>query len=251
MVDKDHQAVQTETMFFSAHLFDSSPLAAMRRRAPTSADTPGLLSARTAICAPFSNSMIPRAQLGRESMIACWDDETALDRFLEVNETGREVSSGWHVRLELVRALGVFPGLDVDMDEVAGDKADDMTGPSFAITMGTAYVKTIPTFYRVNKGLERQFLATPNGLWGTAMSNLRTRFVATLTAWESLDAAMSYVKAGAHGEAMRNHFDPKKDRTGHTFVTGGGFFGFRPLSIHGQVTGKNAVADTLLAGTAS
>lgn len=234
-------------MFFSAHLFDSSPLAAIKRRAPTPEDTPGLRSAQTAICAPFANSMRPSVQLGRESMIACWDDESSVDRFLEDNPTGREAAQGWHVRLELVRSLGVFPGLDDNMSEIAGDKAQGMKGPSFAITMGTAYVKTIPTFYRVNKGLERQFLATPSGLWGTAMSNLRTRFVATLTAWESLDAATAYVKAGAHGEAVRNHFDPKKDLTGHTFVTGGGFFGFRPLSIHGEVTGKNAVSDSLLA----
>ncbi|MDW3179611.1 MAG: hypothetical protein R8J94_19620 [Acidimicrobiia bacterium] len=233
-------------MFFSAHLFDSSPLAAIKRRAPTAADAPGLLSARTAICAPFSYSMLPSPQLGRESLVACWEDESALERFLEDDPTGRDFAQGWHVRLELVRALGVFPGLENDMTEIAGDKADAMTGPTFAITMGTAYVKTIPTFYRVNKGLERQFLATPNALWGTAMSNLRTRFVATLTAWESLDAATEYVKAGAHGEAVRNHFDPKNDLTGHTFVTGGGFFGFRPLSMHGQVTGKNAIAESLL-----
>jgi hypothetical protein len=93
------------------------------------------------------------------------------------------VAEGWHVRLELVRAMGMFPGLDDDMTEIAGDKADALTGPTFAITMGTAYLKTIPSFYRVNKGLERQFLATPSARWGTAMSNLRTRFVATLTAW--------------------------------------------------------------------
>lgn len=234
-------------MFFSAHLFDSSPLKAVKRREPTAEDTPGLLSARTAICAPFSDSWLPKPQLSRESLVACWDDESALDRFLGDNPTGREVAQGWHVRLELVRAMGMFPGLDDDLSEIAGDKADAMTGPTFAMTMGTAYLKTIPSFYRVNKGLERQFLATPSGLWGTAMSNLRTRFVATLTAWESLDAATDYVKAGAHGDAMRNHFDPTKDRTGHTFVTGGGFLGFRPLSMHGQVTGKNAIADSLLA----
>ncbi len=190
--------------------------------------------------------MVPSVQLGRESMIACWDDESSLERFLDDNPTGREMAQGWHVRLELVRAMGMFPGLDDDMSEIARDKADAAIGPSFAITMGTAYVRSIPTFYRVNKGLERQFLATPTGLWGTAMSNLRTRFVATLTAWESLHAATDYVRAGAHAEAVRNHFDPTKDRTGHTFVTGGGFLGLRPLSVHGEVTGKNAVADSLL-----
>ena len=54
------------------------------------------------------------------------------------------------------------------------------------------------------------------------------------------------LKSGAHGESIRNHYDPGKDPTGHAFVTGGGFLGFRPLSIHGSVSGRNAVADSLL-----
>ena len=45
---------------------------------------------------------------------------------------------------------------------------------------------------------------------------------------------------------MRNHYHPAKDPTGHDFVTGGGFLGFRPLSIHGSVSGANAVSDQIL-----
>lgn len=235
-------------MLFSAHLFDSSPLKALRRKAPTALATPGLVSARTAICAPFEHSMLPSPQLGREAMVACWEDEEALERYLNSDQTGREMAKGWHVRLELVRAVGIFPGVDADLDEVAGDKATGMTGPSVAMTMGTAYVRTIPKFYRVNKGLERQFLETPTAIWGTAMTNLRTLFVSTLTVWESLDAAADYMKTGAHAAAMRDNYDPAKDPTGHRFVTGGGFFGFRPLSMHGSVEGRNAVADSLLDG---
>jgi len=233
-------------MIFSAHVFDSSPLTALRRTAPTTGATPGLRSARTAICAPFAHSMIPSPQLGREAMVACWEDEDALEQFLTRDSMGREMAKGWHARLELVRAVGVFPGLDADLDEVAGDKADGMAGPSVAMTMGTAYLKTIPRFYKVNKGLERQFLETPNALWGTAATNLRNLFVTTITVWASLEAASDYMKTGAHAAAMREHYDPEKDRTGHTFVTGGGFFGFRPLSMHGSVGGKNAVSDRLL-----
>ena len=238
-------------MLFSAHLFDSGPVTAMKRSAPTGETTPGLASARTAVCAPFAHAFLAPPQLGREAMIAAWEDEAALDRFLTDDATGREAAEGWHVRLELVRAVGVFPGLDVDMDAVAGDKDKGMTGPSAAITMGTAYIKTIPRFYRVNKGLERQFLDTPSAIWGTAMSNLRTRFVATLTFWDSLDAARSYMRSGAHADAVRDHYDPERDPTGHEFVTGGGFFGFRPLSLHGSVSGRNAISEDLLAGVSN
>ena len=62
---------------------------------------------------------------------------------------------------------------------------------------------------------------------------------------ESLDAATDYVRSGAHGDAARAHYDPQKDSTGHTFVTGGGFFGFRPLYTHGSVGGKNPISESV------
>lgn len=234
-------------MLFTAHLFDSNPLTALRRSAPSATTTPGLLQARTAVSAPFTHGL-PKPQLGREVMLACWEDDDAIDRFLASDALGRQMAAGWHARLELVRAVGIFPGLpDLDLQELAGDKERSMTGPSVAFTLGTAYAKTFPQFFKVNKGLERQFLDTPDTIWGTAMANLRTRFVATLTFWESLEHASDYMKSGAHGAAMRDHYDPGKDPTGHTFVTGGGFLGFRPLSISGSVGGTNAISESLLA----
>ncbi len=232
-------------MLFTAHLFDTSPLAAIRRVAPSPAKTPGLLQAQTAAAAPFTHGA-PRPQLGREVMLAAWDDEASIDQFLQSDPLGQTIAGGWHVRLELVRAVGMFPGLDLDLSEVAADKERSMTGPSVAFTLGMAYKKTIPQFLKVNKGLERQFLDTPSGIWGTAAVNLKTQFVSTITFWESLQAATDYMKTGAHGAAVRDHYDPAKDPTGHTFVTGGGFLGFRPISMSGSVDGRNAVSENLL-----
>ena len=181
-------------------------------------------------------------------MVACWQDESSLDRFLTDHPTGLTFADGWHVRMELVRAAGVWPGIDDNMMDLAGNKAKDMTGPSIAITIGTAYLRTIVPFMRVNSGLEDQLLATPSGLWGTQMTNLPQRLVATLTIWESADAAIDYIGSGAHGAAIAAHYDPAKDPTGHTFVTGGGFFGFRPLATSGSVDGKNPLPADSLSG---
>ena len=180
-------------------------------------------------------------------MVAAWQDDESLDRFLADHPTGRTFASGWHVRMELVRAAGVWPGIDDNMMDLAGNKAAGMTGPSIAITIGTAYLRSAIPFVRVNSGLEDQFLETPAGLWGTQMTNLPQRLVATLTIWENADAATDYIRSGAHGAAVTAHYDPAKDPTGHTFVTGGGFFGFRPLSTAGSVDGRNPLPTNLLA----
>lgn len=234
-------------MLFSAHVADTSPLAALRRKTPQSEDVPGLRSARSATCAPFTRGLLPRPQLGRESLLACWRDEDSLDRFLSDDPTGRAFSTGWHVRMELIRAAGMWPGLDDDMVDAAGSKAKTMSGPSIAITIGTAYLRTAVSFTRVNNALEDQFLDTPSGIWGTLMTNLPQRLVATLTVWESADAAAEYMRSGAHGAAVEAHYDPAKDPTGHSFVTGGGFFGFKPISTSGSVGGKNPLPADLLA----
>ncbi len=178
--------------------------------------------------------------------MAVWDDEASLDAFLEANPTGRVFADGWHVRMELVRAVGIWPGVADDMVAEAGDKARGMTGPSIAITIGTAYLRTVVPFAKVNSGLEDQFLETPGGIWGTLMTNLPQRLVATLTIWEDSQAALDYMRSGAHGQAIRDHHDPEKDPTGHTFVTGGGFFGFRPLATSGSVAGRNPLPGDLL-----
>lgn len=180
-------------------------------------------------------------------MVACWQDEASLDRFLDEHPTGQALNAGWHVRMELLRAVGVWPGLDDDLVAAHDTEAGDMILPSIAVTIGTAYLRTVIPFVRVNNGLEDQFLATPSGIWGTAFTNLPQRLVGTLTIWENPDAAADYMKSGAHGAAVAAHFDPRKDPTGHTFVTGGGFFGFRPLSVHGSVDGKNPLPADLLA----
>ena len=150
--------------------------------------------------------------------------------------------------MELIRAAGTWPGTDQDMVAEAGAKVRTATGPTVAITIGSAYLKSVVGFTRVNNGLEDQFLDTPSGIWGTLMTNLPQRLVATLTIWESADAAFDYVRTGAHGAAVAAHYDPDKDPTGHTFVTGGGFFGFTPLSMHGSVGGKNPISSDLLIG---
>ena len=229
-------------MLFSAHVVETSPLKALRRKTPQSDTVAGLLSARTGICAPFSKGALPRPQLSRELMVGCWDDEESLDAFLMEDPAGAAFAAGWEMRMELFRAVGVWPGLDAGPIHEAAARGEEGDGPTVAVTIGTAYLRTVVPFFRVNSGLEEQFLATPDAVWGTGFSNVPQRLVGTFSVWESGDAALGYMKSGAHAAAVDAHFDPKKDPTGHTFVTAGGFFGFRPLSTRGSVGGKNPIS---------
>lgn len=233
-------------MIFSAHVAQSSTFQNVRRKTPTAADVPGLRSARTAPAARMNKKPYPSPQFSRECMVACWEDESSVDRFLRDHPTGRSLADGWTVKMEIIRAVGVWPGLDDDLAAEVGAKSKGYTGPTLAVTIGTAYVKKAIPFIRVNNGLEAQFMDAPGAIWGTLMTNLPQRLVATLTIWENSRAALDYMRHGAHGQAIADHFDPARDPTGHTFVTGGGFFGFRPLSVVGTVGGKNPLSASML-----
>ncbi|MGI9578106.1 MAG: hypothetical protein ACR2OH_07915 [Microthrixaceae bacterium] len=188
---------------------------------------------------------MPRPQLARETLIACWEDEASMDSFVENDPGGQVFAGGWSVKMELFRSVGVWPGIDDDMDAVAGEGSAPESGPSVAITIGTAYLRTIRPFLKVNAGLEEQFLRSSDAIWGTGFTNLPQRLVGTLTVWDHADSAERFMRSGAHGAAVRAHFDPAKDPTGHTFVTGGGFFGFRPISMSGGLSGRNSVPELL------
>jgi len=225
-------------MLFSAHVADNGVLATLRRRTPQAGDVSGLKSAVTMTGAPFTASWLPSVQPGRGAMVACWEDAESIEKFLADHPTGQQLSTGVNVTMELFRAVGVWPGLDDDMAALAATvpKPD---GPTVAITIGKAYASKLLPFAKVSHALDVQFLESPNTIWGTALTNPVTRMVASLTFWPGADAAEDYMRNGAHAAAVKDHFDFAKDPTGHTFVTGGGFFGFRPLSITGSLEGKN------------
>jgi hypothetical protein len=116
-------------MLFSTHISDTGPLKALRRKTPDPSEVSGLRSARTAICAPFTAGILPKPQLGREALLACWEDEDSLDRFLTDHPTGRVFADGLEVRMELFRAVGVWPGTDDDMAEACRCVATPTYGP--------------------------------------------------------------------------------------------------------------------------
>lgn len=226
-------------MLFSVHVADTGVRSSLTRRAPGPGLVPGLRAACTMTCGPFTPGAVPRPQLGREALLACWDDAESATRFLTEHPTGRELSTGWNATMDVFRAVGVWPGIGDDMAaEAAGNPVPD-SGPTIAVTIGTFYVSKLVRFLRVNAALEEQFLAAPNVIWGTGLANPLKRMVGTLTVWESAGAAEAYMRNGAHAAAVREHFDYRKDPTGHTFVTGGGFFGFKPVSAWGGLSGGN------------
>jgi heme-degrading monooxygenase HmoA len=218
----------------SVHICDSNPLRNLTRSIPKPASVPGLRWSHRALCGEPSPGARPDVQLGRGGLVAWWDDDDALDRFLAQDPKAAPLREGWSVRLRPTRTRATWPNADFDPFPQENERHD---GVHAAITLGTAHLPTFPRFLKASSLLEEQFIADENGIWGLAMT-LPQRIVMTLTFWEDQDATDAYTRSGAHEEAMKRHYDFPTDT--HEFVSEGGFFGFQPYALTGRLVGKNA-----------
>ncbi len=224
-------------MLAAIHVRDESMAASLRRKAPVPGSVPGLLGSYKMVGAEFSGSKLPKPQPSRSIVMTWWED---ADAYAAAVTDAR--GDGLHILMRLTRVLGAFPGLDRSYEQLVDVAAAAPAAPSdpiVSITIGTAYAKSVFPFLKLNNDLEAQFVAPGNGaLWGTAMT-APPLGVATLSVWPDTETTMAYVRSGAHGAAMAEHYDATKDVGGHTYVTDGGFFGFVPVSITGSLGGRN------------
>ena len=224
----------------SVHLVDGSALASLTRRTPRVPSTPGLRWARKAWCARFSPGIRPSPQPGRSGFVAWWDDDAALDAFLTTHPLAPAYRGGWGVRLRPVRMRAQWPGAEFDPLPSGPERHD---GVHAAITLGAAHLRSLLGFIRTSSAIEDQFVDDPGGRWGVAIS-MFPRIVMTLTFWDDQDATDAFVGRGAHAEAMRNNYDFATDT--HQYVAPGGFFGFQPYAMTGNLTGPNPTPSDLL-----
>lgn len=231
-------------MLGSVHLVDGGVRSTVRslRSAPTPADTPGLRDARVVVAAPLGGP-VPRPQPGRFGLVAFWDDEAALDRFLGTHPLADALASGWSVRLAPMRAVpvagGHFPGISGDLP---AEPAIDGDEPIAVITIGRLQLRRLITFRRTSARAERQVADAPGVLWATGLANVGQRVVSTFSLWRSGTQMRDYATSTTgHAAAIRSEGR-------RSFHHAGSFVRFRPFAVHGSLTGgRNSVPDDVAA----
>jgi len=209
------------------------------RRAPDPRSTPGLRYAKVALAAPLRSSLLPAPDLGRPALVAFWDDDDALNRFLADGREAAPFAPGWHVRLEPLRAFGSWPGLPTDLPV---SRAVDYDGPTVVLTLGRLRITQALRFLRTSAKAEAAVIAAPGLIWATGLG--RPPFVATCSLWESAHAASTYAygpKGSAHPSAITN------DRA-RPFHHESAFVRFRPYGSEGRLVGKNPLPENAVVG---
>lgn len=224
-------------MIASVHLADVGLLRSQRMllRPLDAADIQGMAYAETVFAADLGKRL-PAPHPGQVGLIAAWESDAALDRFLTGQHSFAErLAGGWHVRLEPLHRFGSWAGLD-ELPMSDSPAADDE--PVAALTLGRLRLGRTRDFLKAARPTERDAVANPAVAAVTGFGRFTPpRLVSTFTVWRSLAAMREYAfgKEGSHQAAV------KVDRA-HPFHRESAFIRFRPYASQGTWDGRDPLA---------
>jgi hypothetical protein len=219
-------------MVTSIHLADVRPSTALRllriRLTPT--DVPGLRYAQGVAAAPLGPHLLPSPRPRRAGLIAAWEDDAALDRFLASNPIASALAGGYRVRLEPVRVVGAWPDLG-ELSPAAGNggrATDSPDGPAAVLTLGRLRARRAPAFLRASARAEGDALHSPGLRLATGLAH-PPLMVATFSVWSDVTSMRAYVER--HGGGHRGATDEHAARPFHVQAA---FIRFRPYDESGS-----------------
>ena len=224
-------------MIASVHIADVGPRAALGllRKAPRASEVSGLRNAHVALTARLGGPLLTKPTPGRVALVAFWDDDAALDRFLTDHPLAAQLAGGWHVRLAPLRAYGSWPGLPSDTPTA---RAVDYDGPLAALTLGRLRLTQTVRFLRTSGKAEARVADAPGKIWATAL--VKPPFVSTFSLWEDTRALSTY----AFGRAAPAHADAITEGERQAFHHQQAFIRFRPYGSAGRLDGRDPLPES-------
>lgn len=206
------------------------------RSAPHQAAVAGLTYAETVFPAPLGPAVIPRMSVAEVGLIASWEDDEHLDRFLAEPAVAGPFATGWHLRMRPLRVFGAWPkmpGLPAEQIRVDDEE------PVAVLTLGRPRLRRLPTFLRT-AGRAEADLDGASGLLASIGFGHPPRLVSTFSLWESAAAMRTY----AHDNARAHMAAVRSDRTA-PFHHESAFIRFRPYRSTGSWNGRDPLAGVL------
>ncbi|MFF3542268.1 spheroidene monooxygenase [Streptomyces platensis] len=228
-------------MIVSVHFADVGVRAvrSVLRERPRPGETPGLRYAETTLTGAIAAGP-PKVRLGRAALLAAWDDDAALDRFLAEDPLARRLAGGWHVRLRPLRFSGSWGPMPVEIGPGVARDEDD--GPVAVITLGQLRLRRALPFLRANSRAAGRAAEDPAMTASVALAR-PPRFVGTFSLWQSASAMQHY----AYGSARPEHKNVITDHQAKPFHHEAGFLRCRPYGAQGTLDGREPVSAAAMA----
>ena len=168
------------------------------------------------------------------AIFAQWENQKALDNYLENNKFGEVLSKGWHIRLIFIRKWGEFSEFQIPEKEV---KLEKMNSPVVAVTIAKMKPLEIPRFLNWGRPVEKLVRDHP----GTTLSLASYKFpnlVSTFSIWKTEKEMTNMVHGHSTVPKPKRHSNAMKERERRNFHFEFTTLRFKPISEFGSWKGK-------------
>jgi heme-degrading monooxygenase HmoA len=217
----------------SAHVVDlaTRDVPAAFRERPKVGTVPGLEFADLLLGARLGGPVTRKPIPGRVTLFSVWQDDAALDAWLQRAPLARRLARGWHARLEPLRAYGTWPSMPPMFEP---ERPVDDGEPVVVLTYGKPRLRVLHHFLKASQAAEDRAVADPAMVAGSALA--RPPVVATFSVWRTAGEMRAYAtRAREHVEAM-------KGMRQHDFHHHSIFARFRPYAVSGTWDGREPIA---------
>jgi hypothetical protein len=228
-------------MFLSVHIAETSPARAFAamRAAPAATAIEGCRYLGAYLTADFRKGVMPSLGVTGTVLVAAWDDDEPLDRFL-AHPAAAPYRDGWRTRMVPARSIGQLPGLP----ELPRQERPTGDQPIAALTVGRVRANKFLPFVMTAAAAEREAVRHPGFIEGLTL--LRPPLViGTFSLWRDAKAMRDYTMGahpGGHKGAVARD---REEQFNHEMF----FSRHVPYAAEGQWKGREPLA-TLGAPTA-
>jgi hypothetical protein len=228
-------------MILSVHIADLDRRRALRAlaRPPRVGRVAGLRYAVTTLAAPLSPRLLPTPAPGRAGLIAAWDGDEDLDRFLAEGRLAAGLGDGFHARLRAVHVFGAFAPLAGLLGDEPALEDDE---PTAVLTIGRLRLTQTLRFLRASAAAEQLALRSPALVVASGLAR-PPHLVATFSVWRGKAAMRAYAggqDGPGHRQAVRRH-------AAKPFHHESAFIRLRPYRAEGGWDGREALPASELA----
>ena len=178
---------------------------------------------------------ISRFLIKQVAIFAQWENEKALEEYLEKDVFGKKLAKGWHVRLSFMRKWGEFSAFNLPEQAAKSEQANS---PVVAVTIARMKPFEVPRFIHWGRPVEKQVRDHP----GTTLSLASVRFpntVSTFSIWKT-EKEMTDMVFGRGGVTdSKRHADAMKERERRNFHFEFTTLRFKPLAEYGSWKGQS------------
>lgn len=223
---------------FTYHLVKTSYISALKAILfpPKPKKISGLIHAECMTAMTLGSAIFsPSRMLVRQvAVFAQWENETAIDNFLNKNNFGKILAKGWHTRLAFMRQWGKITEFETPNETV---QLDSPNAPVVAVTLARMKLFEVPRFIHWGRPVEKLVRDHP----GTTLSlgSIRLpRTVSTFSIWKSQKEMTDMVHGHSAVPHPKRHSDAMRERDRKDFHFEFTTLRFKPISEFGEWNGQ-------------